>query len=98
LPGAAALPGNSTLTNGAGTFSATLNTPGSQTLTATDTANSGISGASNAINVNSAAIHFGVSAPSSTTAGNSFTFTVTALDAPARSVAICRHPARRQAA
>src|SRR5206468_3198057 len=35
--GAAILPGDSTLTNGGGTFSATLKTAGSQTLTATDT-------------------------------------------------------------
>src|SRR5205809_22373 len=38
--GAAVLPANSTLTSGTGTFSATLNTAGSQTLTATDTAGS----------------------------------------------------------
>src|SRR5204862_7933473 len=37
--GQAALPNDSTLTNGTGTFSATLKTAGSQTLTATDTAN-----------------------------------------------------------
>jgi hypothetical protein len=79
--GSAALPANSTLTNGVGTFSATLNTPGSQTLTATDTANSGITGSSGAIIVSAAAIHFSVSAPASSTAGNSFGFTVTALDA-----------------
>src|SRR6202011_5914177 len=35
--GAAVLPANSTLTNGVGTFSITLNTTGSQTVTATDT-------------------------------------------------------------
>jgi len=34
----AVLPPNSTLTNGTGTFSATLRTPGDQTITATDTA------------------------------------------------------------
>ena len=38
--GAAVLPANSTLVNGTGTFSATLNTAGSQTLTATDSAKS----------------------------------------------------------
>ena len=45
--GAATLPANSTLTNGVGTFSATLRTAGSQTITATDTTTSSITGASN---------------------------------------------------
>jgi len=49
--GAAVLPPNSTLTNGAGTFSATLNTPGSQTVTATDTVNASITGVSSTIAV-----------------------------------------------
>jgi len=49
--GAATLPANSTLTNGTGTFSATLNTAGSQTITATDTVTSSITGTSNAITV-----------------------------------------------
>jgi hypothetical protein len=40
----AILPADSTLTNGVGTFSATLRTPGSQTLTATDTVNPSIAG------------------------------------------------------
>src|SRR5436305_11185126 len=35
----ASLPANSTLTNGSGTFSATLNKNGGQTVTATDTVN-----------------------------------------------------------
>ena len=47
--GNAVLPANSTLTNGAGTFSATLNTGGNQTITATDTVNSSITGSSNTI-------------------------------------------------
>jgi hypothetical protein len=42
--GAAILPANSTLTNGVGTFSATLNTTGSQTITATDTVTAAIIG------------------------------------------------------
>jgi Galactose oxidase, central domain len=49
--GQAALPGNSTLTNGVGTFSATFNTSGSQTITATDTVSPTIKGISNAIQV-----------------------------------------------
>jgi len=40
------LPANSTLTNGVGTFSATLNTPGNQTITATDTVTATINGTS----------------------------------------------------
>ncbi len=43
----AVLPANTTLTNGAGTFSATLNTGGSQTITATDAYNSSITGTAN---------------------------------------------------
>src|SRR5262249_40418713 len=45
------LPANSTLNEGVGTFSATLNTVGNQTLTATDTATTSITGTSAAINV-----------------------------------------------
>jgi len=45
----AVLPANSTLTNGTGTFSATLNTGGNQTITATDTVTSSITGTSNTI-------------------------------------------------
>ena len=42
---AVVLPANSTLTNGFGTFNATLQTAGNQTLTATDTAHNSITGA-----------------------------------------------------
>src|SRR5207237_5883322 len=48
---AATLPANSALTNGAGTFTATLNTIGNQTITATDTVDSSITGTSIAIGV-----------------------------------------------
>jgi len=54
--GAAALPANATLTNGTGNFSATFNTAGNQTITATDTVNAGITGTSNAIVVGNAGI------------------------------------------
>ena len=50
----ASLPANSTLTNGLGTFSATLKTVGSQTITATDTVTSSITGTSNTITVTAA--------------------------------------------
>ena len=60
---AAVLPANTMLTNGIGTFSATLKTAGSQTLTATDTVNSSIAGTSGTINVTAAAAtHFVVAA------------------------------------
>src|SRR5207302_1309647 len=79
--GQATTPNDSTLTNGTGTFSATLKTAGSQTLTATDTNSSSITGTSDS-NPKSAAkaTHFRVSAPSSVTAGSAFSFTVTAQD------------------
>ena len=83
--GAAALPANSTLTNGTGQFAATLNTNGSQTVTATDTVTPSITGTSGAINVSNAppppATHFSVTANASATAGVALTVTVTALDA-----------------
>jgi hypothetical protein len=78
--GIATLPANSTLSNGVGTFSATLKTAGNQTLTATDTGNANITGSAT-VKVNAAAAtHFSVSAPASATAGVAFSFTVTALD------------------
>ncbi len=49
--GSATLPSNSTLTSGAGTFSATLTTAGNQTVTATDLGSSSITGTSGQINV-----------------------------------------------
>jgi hypothetical protein len=42
--GQAVLPANATLSNGFGTFSATLKTAGNQTITATDTSNASITG------------------------------------------------------
>ncbi len=79
---AATLPANSTLTNGAGTFSATLKTAGTQTITATDTVAPTVTGTSGPIAVGSAATtHFAVAAPGSAAVGAPFNFTVTALDA-----------------
>ena len=46
---AAALPGTSPLTNGTGTFSATLNTSGNQTITATDMGSASVTGTSGAV-------------------------------------------------
>src|SRR5262249_30566942 len=71
--GNASLPSDGTLSNGTGSFNATLKTAGSQTITATDTVSSGITGTSNSITVSAAAAdHFSVSAPSSATAGSAF--------------------------
>jgi exo-beta-1,3-glucanase (GH17 family) len=79
--GAAALPIDSTLSDGVGTFSATLKTAGPQTITATDTGTSSITVTSSPITVSATvATHFAVSAPSSATAGTAFSFTVTAQD------------------
>src|SRR5439155_1154471 len=58
--GQATLPANSTLTNGTGSFNATLKTMGSQTLTATDTADASITGTSNIVMVITPATHFAV--------------------------------------
>lgn len=78
---AVTLPGNSTLTNGVGTFSATLGAQTSSFITATDTVSSSIRGTSNAVVVSAgAATRFVVSSPTSATAGVAFPFTVTGLD------------------
>jgi hypothetical protein len=84
--GQAVLPSDYTFVagdNGAHVFTngETLETAGSQTLTATDTQSSGITGTSNADNVSpAAATHFIVTAPSSTTAGTPGSVSVEALD------------------
>jgi hypothetical protein len=54
---AATLPANATLTGGVGTFSVTLKTIGSQTVTATDTVTSSITGTSASITVTPAILH-----------------------------------------
>ena len=75
------LPANSVLTNGVGTFNATLTTAGNQTIVATDTATSSITGSSGTITVSAAATtRFNVVAPGTATAGVPITFTVTAQD------------------
>jgi predicted secreted protein len=78
----AVLPADATLTNGTGTFSASLDTAGNQTITATDTATAAITGTTSTIGVSAATTgtHFVVSAPSATTAGTAFNLTVTAQD------------------
>jgi hypothetical protein len=76
--GAAALPANSTLTMGVGTFNATLNTVGSRTITATDTAIAAITGTSSPITVAVPRLTFTV--PRSAMVGSPFDFTVAATD------------------
>lgn len=77
----AVLPSNSTLTNGTGSFLATLKTAGSQTFTATDTGNATITGTSGAITVSpAAATTLAVTAPSTATTNVAFNFTVEAKD------------------
>ena len=78
----AVLPANSALTNGTGTFSATLKTAGVRTITGTDTVNGSIAGVSGNITVSAgSATALVVTAPTSATAGTAFNFTVTAKDA-----------------
>jgi hypothetical protein len=62
-------------------FSVTMETPGTQSITAIDTATPILTGTDGGITVNPAlASHFLVSAPTSVQAGVLFTFTVTAAD------------------
>ncbi|HEV2520948.1 MAG TPA: choice-of-anchor D domain-containing protein, partial [Candidatus Acidoferrales bacterium] len=82
----AVLPANYTFTpadNGTHTFSATLKSAGTQSLTATDTVTASITGSQTAITVNAAtAASLKVSGyPNPATAGAANNFTVTALDA-----------------
>jgi hypothetical protein len=80
----AALAADYTFTaNNAGvhTFSATLTTAGTQSITATDTVLAAINGSEAGIVVSpGAATHFAIVAPSTVTAGAPFNITVTALD------------------
>ncbi len=76
----ALLPGNSTLTNGTGTFSATLKTAGTQTLTATDLSTSSITGSAAIAVTAGPASALVVSGPSSAVAGQPFVEKVTATD------------------
>ena len=77
--GTAVLPANSTLTSGAGLFTVTLKTAGSQSLAVTDTVSAGIHGTSNTSTV-LGAIQLRLTAPAHVTAGTPFNFTVLALD------------------
>jgi hypothetical protein len=79
--GAAAVPGDGTISGGTGTLSATLHTVGNRTITATDSAAASITGTSGTIAVGPGPVaRFAISAPASISAGKQFAFTVTALD------------------
>ena len=78
----AVLPANAGLTNGVGSFSVTLKTAGSQTLTATDSVTSSITGSASVLvtAASDGGLHLVVSAPGSAVAGSSFSVTVTCED------------------
>jgi hypothetical protein len=77
----ATLPADSTLTNGTGTFNVALVTAGTQSITASDAANS-LTGSETGITVNpAAATQFVITGPASIASGKSFNITVTAEDA-----------------
>jgi hypothetical protein len=67
-----------------GMFAATLETGGSQTITATDMAKTTITGATSPISVTAGASRFVLTVPPTATVGTAFNFTVTALDASGR--------------
>jgi VCBS repeat-containing protein len=81
----AAMPPDYTFTaadGGVRSFSATLKTAGSQSITVADRSNSAISGSQSGISVVAGvATHFAISAPASVKSQTSFTIVVTALDA-----------------
>jgi hypothetical protein len=81
----ATLPGNCTFKSGdAGkhTFTVTLKTAGTQSITATDTAPAAINGSKTGIQVTAAAVaRLALTAPTSVKAGSAFSVTVTAYDA-----------------
>ena len=76
----AALPSNATLTDGVGTFDVTLKTAALDTVTATDSVSSSITGSGTVSVTPGSASHLGVAAPSSVVGGAAFPITVDALD------------------
>jgi hypothetical protein len=79
--GSAVLPANSKLTNGTGSFSATLKTSGNQTISATDTATASLTGTSFAISTSGLATHFSFTGQGAATTRKFFYMNVSALDA-----------------
>jgi len=81
LNGCRSLPAPATLNSGTGTFNAKLITTGTQSLTATDTVSSSVTGGTT-IMINTGSLHFDVSPSSLTTAvGQPISITVSARDA-----------------
>ena len=76
----AVLPTDTTLTSGAGTFFATLKTAGNETLRATDTVSSSITGSGNVTVVAAAASQFAFVVPATAKQGSPFSFRLTAED------------------
>jgi Putative Ig domain len=79
--GGAVLPANSKLTNGTGSFSATLKTSGSWTITATDTVTASLTGTSFAISASGPATHFSLTAQTAANTRSSINIGITPLDA-----------------
>jgi YVTN family beta-propeller protein len=77
----AALPANSILASGTGTFQVTLKTAGIQSVTATDTVASTITGSASITVSSGVATHYVLTAPASETAGSAVSVTVKAVDA-----------------
>jgi hypothetical protein len=79
--GQATLPANAMLTNGTGTFSATLKTAGSQTITATDTVMASITGSLSIAISAGPVTHLFITAPPNAVADDAFDVKMSALDA-----------------
>ena len=79
-PSPGVVPPNSTLTNGQGTFSATLNTAGSQTITGTDTATASITGSLTVRVAPARATSITLLVPGTVQANQPFNVTVTLKD------------------
>ncbi|HZZ80139.1 MAG TPA: hypothetical protein VFE62_16615, partial [Gemmataceae bacterium] len=74
------LPADATLIDGVGTFSATLTSAGTRSITARDTLNGTITGTKNITVVGAAATNLSISVPQNAIAGTPFTVTVTGKD------------------
>jgi len=77
----AVLPPNAGLIDGVGSFTVTLETAGSQSITATDNVNSSITGSQTGTTINAAGLnHFVFNSVGSQTAGSAFSIMITAED------------------
>ncbi len=77
----AVLPADSPLVSGVGKFSATLNTSGNESITATDTSNAAVTGSTGPLPVSGPATHFSVSFGNSVETRKFITVAVNPLDA-----------------